>query len=1378
MRSEKGDTRKRFPYFVWMMRKVNFLWLVCSFLTIAVNGRGTESRLPSIGIISDGAGSPIVSLLEARISESGKLALVEREELETVGSEKLFSAIAVGEPRSSTLVAADGILLVESAGGREDSHPQSMGALARLIDVATGTILDAYELRGDFSTADSLARLDSVTARIERTAPFLGRVRQVPALSISKFRMRDSSGDFAKIQQGRQFQLLLAHKLQLHENRDFHVIERYRLDEVDFDHQYGGNNSSDWRGSSFQLEGTFQTHVEGNEILYELSLLSDSQVVKSWNVSVTPNNRSDVSESILQELSSAISGNSLEQMSGEELDLDIVRLTQEARWASSAGLFREAEYLLLTAVALEGNERANIEVIRQLQQVRRARLSEVRFRSSDVYDYRGILESAIACSRAWEGQTLTFAENVAELRLFTDVLFYGYRHNFHLDSEISGRMEALREVCRNVWESGVRQFLEVPVQRRRLDDTCLTWVNTVSQSGGLWFDSKREAVNHWQQILAVSYDFCPRVYRGGELADRHLERRFLVPLAIDWDAPFDLQNALTDWLSIPGEFGGSDRLLSDLFGFAVREDVRRWANERSPDSLNKAGVSTLGNFLSNSGISKETVGGLPETLDQLEKLQRSYLGENFFFRALYHDATVRSASGGREWLNEDVQRRVVNFFSDTLLESKVALPFIYRLFFENPSRANHHKDYISVAELTPEQRVLLDRSGTVHFTRLQKYEEKPTHLSEYIAGIRARQASSQEEQAIRIHPDSVMVLSRNLITGYPVEVAGRYGRELTFDNNTRESVYSTILDWRSREKFGGEPGLAIHLQQDSLVEGGDTRRITIPMNVPDYKGFKIDYVFASRLHVVDNKFVLILQFYGENETGACFLISADSETRSYRCHQLAAIMGDVVRSVSDGEGNVFISINSLRAENRGVPIQDDNPEFLRVISYDVKKDEFVVLSDSLRKPARTFLDDRAPPCAFELLLSPARQPMLCSVFFREDGIPDLYRTLLWDSEKKNWTAPEFETFPGRAFGSYFFGVSRYTSQEGNERRNLHSLDGQRTVQSLLGYDRSSIFRIPPPQYLRPPVGDFLDQSGTVSANDAPQFTSDLLCCRLFVRDTEANPRTLILRCYHEELGKAHYDLVLKLENLPKLSNNFSRDKTPVGGRSHKYRWSVRPWQNGVALFASTRENRCFYPIKEEEILAQIQKLKNSEIPLSRFETFVEDRGETAKSDLLLVDAERAIVSGELGKLDSLLKAGLEESDLLGSGRTESMHLASLHGHLDIVNLLDQHGFSMTDMSHERKQPPISYSLRSKNHELVRFFLTKGVHKNWEGNPYNPPLFLQALEYSSDDVIRLVAEFVSDEPFKEQIRQARGVSYNLGLIRAHERAGEILSRISE
>lgn len=1350
------------PHLKQMVTKL--LFLLC--ITVA----GAIEAAPSIAIVSESESENVAAILGAELSKSDRISLVERDQLDAVTAESLFSNLSGGSNSKLKLVGAKGILLIDAL----EREGGGFTTLSRFIDTQTGVVISTFELGDELSGADGLIKLRSVAEEIINLSSLLGKLEKVSALSISRFRMLDVGSDFADIPLVRAFQALLASRLQrIDDESAFVVLERFKLDEISFDHQFAGGNSKSWWASSHILNGVFESDSENDSVNLKMSLQRPDGDSQEWTIKL---NRATLGQEAViaaDYLSREISGVDKDISETWDPEAEFSRVTGEARWAFSAGLLAEAESLAMTAVVLQPELAAKGEITEMLHKTRVLRCASAVYQKKGGSNFPKVLESAVSLGNEMLDQNYNFRAKEEVLRALTNVLFFGYRNRFHLDRRLSPGIAEVRKAARGIFRLGNEEFISADILTQRSDSVFIQWKQLVSRAGGLWYESKEEGLQHWNEVTAKSMDLRPRPV-AGDLTYFGYEGRHLVPPLIDWSKPFDLESTIDDWIGLGDNLSDLDPLIQKLCGYAVTSDLREWyrrnrQKRRIPPFSRDA--PALLNFLAESGCYSDSLGLLEFVRDNQEALLSKYPHENFYHVALYSDAVNHHSGGEKEWRNDETLDFMVGYIGQVLAGSDCLMPSVYDLFFPSAVRIKKEDSFVSVPNIPDKFRTRLDREGLSHFRTVTEPPGYEAYVEPYRNGIFERDLVTGSEEAVPIHSESVLTLTHNIHVGFPLEVASRLGRRLAVDFSLTDAANFSILDFPIYN--AGKLTLPLKLTMTRLpLLPAQAVPESIELDLPDdlFGDLKVSAVYRTELRVSGDFWI---HHFGVEAVGGVvheFFVAVNWVSGEIASHRLSTVQLSRVIIKPDGLGNVYFMLNSSPRVDDAFSGDIRKGGFLRLLRYRSQQDQLDVIFDTLRSPAENFFDDRLYVDGFNLQLSPEREPVVTGVFEHLAPRLSLNHSLVLKKGKKDWSRPEHEVHYGRANGDYYYGQPQHFLHVGGEQV-WHCVDSALNRFELITgpSELKPKFHSAPQRYRELPVATKKSPGRTISEDYAIYITPSLVSYSLYTRRTDESDRTLVLRVQHPDHGSEHFDLVINLENHPLLNQNYSRERDFEGGPKYSYQWRLIPWQDGIALFCRTMEQMNFYPITDESISEQLNRLRNSSIPLTKFETVIEKDRVSGAEKQFLKDSAFAIESSDIEKLKQLLANGLKETTALGILRLEPMHLAALSGNLDAVKLLSETGFSASLPSKKSQRHPIAYAVQSGDVATFEFFAEENAVEKTVTNPDAVPLFWHALSGGDEAMISRVAEVVSDRPLDELLAKSVKKLRNAGMVQAYQTA---------
>jgi hypothetical protein len=293
-----------------------------------------------LAIVSDAASEPLAALLTAELSKVGDVELVERAELDKVVREQaLASKDVLASPlRLATGLHAAGVLAVESAPGAGQAATR-----ARLIAVTPGVIVGDGVFAGE-----PMVVAEAIAMRFRPLFPKLA-VERGHAVPLSLLNLRSAQrGDEAL---ERQLTFLLAHRLVA--QREFFVLERWRMDDLAWEKALGAEAGAFWNGS-YLVDGTLDTGHPQRLTLRLFLRSPQAGAVRTFELSGDRDDLAGLAARAATELATALSSRPA-LAPWQPLD-EAGHYTREAEWAERAGLWRVARDTAESAWALGSRE--------------------------------------------------------------------------------------------------------------------------------------------------------------------------------------------------------------------------------------------------------------------------------------------------------------------------------------------------------------------------------------------------------------------------------------------------------------------------------------------------------------------------------------------------------------------------------------------------------------------------------------------------------------------------------------------------------------------------------------------------------------------------------------------------------------------------------------------------------------------------------------------------------------------------------------------------------------------------------------------------------------------------------------------------------------
>jgi hypothetical protein len=319
----------------------------------------TDNITVSIALIADKAGSldksPLMSLLEARLSQNGNIKLLERAQIDKILQEQQLSAAGLLDRTNSIkigqLLRVDAFVIITTETPVQSTTPTanaSTGTLIRVRVVQTShglRLLDCFEQLEESKLLNDIAQ--TITKRVTAvTKKLLLPAGQVIPVGIV---------DIHRVQLGEQYRILertlpvllsvklgIEPKIIMLEREDLKILQDEKL-------RTQGEDSKFW-ASAVLIEGNLQP--KDGDLIMSLSLRRPAgQATKSFTISVEPNEPSTAIDkaatNIVQEILNTPPSTQW------QLAAEAEQFYQQGQLLSNHLRFEEATNLFETAHALE-----------------------------------------------------------------------------------------------------------------------------------------------------------------------------------------------------------------------------------------------------------------------------------------------------------------------------------------------------------------------------------------------------------------------------------------------------------------------------------------------------------------------------------------------------------------------------------------------------------------------------------------------------------------------------------------------------------------------------------------------------------------------------------------------------------------------------------------------------------------------------------------------------------------------------------------------------------------------------------------------------------------------------------------------------------------
>ncbi len=520
------------------------LWGLCLLTRNSATGQEASKETPvKIAIIGDTVKlGGYVDLLTNDLGRDNGIIVLERTAIEHVLkeheialSQRAENCIQIGH-----LLGADGVIVL-----KEFDHKGKKMLSARLVGVNTGAILENLIVPSENMSVESWT--GSVLGRFR---PLFGKleVTRDQAVPISLMNIRSPIDDPEFLFAEKQLTVLMSQRLML--EKEFFVLERWKMGELVWEKELSNTESGFWAGS-YIVDGELSINEDGQLIATVRGTNPKTDKSFEFDVACENNNFADPIESIVKQLRKRIDKTD----SGVEWDIlaEGEMYYQEGEWALRAELYDLAVEAAEAAAAL-GLKKPELQFLRvkghcgalyreleiknyfgSMAPLKLSRDSPMMsadqlnkliyvlgvYRNFVLHEPQSIPQNGISLGNDWR----ILGANV--LLCSANYLFNAHRLNMHRDRKLAEKLKVLRRQMRRA----LKAVMEHGEDSQRMELFYRPYVMYLPY----FYDTPADSVDAYKQILRRDFNLFPemRKWIKESFYLRDLYRKH--PYLVSWD---------------------------------------------------------------------------------------------------------------------------------------------------------------------------------------------------------------------------------------------------------------------------------------------------------------------------------------------------------------------------------------------------------------------------------------------------------------------------------------------------------------------------------------------------------------------------------------------------------------------------------------------------------------------------------------------------------------------------------------------------------------------------------------------------------------------------------------------------------------------------
>jgi hypothetical protein len=1342
----------------FFLRIALFVWMLCSPTL-----RGDEPL--GVAVLHSGGTEGYAALIEAALSQRPEIRVLERESLPaavrevTLGPERIN-----GESRTALgLLGADGIVLVDAGG------PASISF--RLVRVKTGVVISAFLPPGGEKLQPTADAAMVIVDRLFRTGlkSLGGEKKDDLPVSVLGIRAAGTRPTRKLMTFRSQLSSILGARLAVESG--ITVLERESLGDVEFETMFKDNESSStyWAGA-WLLEGTLSEDAEGPwRLEMRLTKPSGESEVR-WEVPLTESaNAPDVAGMVASRVAveTKIRGPETPGRPNWNLAVESDAFRREASWALSQGYFDQAIQAARAATVL-GERRSHL-ALQLLIEAQAGSVGQLAFSrtGNQPSRYRETAAMAVECLGNLESllalpgrnQIESFDTILQVSRASRSALYACWQAGDRIPDSALADLEDFREAFLKTGGVVDDAFSKLPLSVRLENSAFWQWKSEKAQSFGLWQPMGSDYVGAWIEEFERDPNFAP---------NPHVFSRDVLPARGGWRSNQDAGNIVADWRQLEQTLAVSDNPHLKMRGWIIRRKLRAYY-----DSLKLESGSPARHLTEPAWIGKP---GMGEALEIVQSDFEAFAGNpdvGYYRYPLFNAIHEYSGSPEKEW-TEAGGRAATDLIVAILKRTETPQPLVSQFGLSVAPMSTGVMD----PKLTGMRWPISEWREIASAFRDYEQKMRANLRPQQLAGLFLVERTAIEKEGLlgnaparEPNPLAVLTLTNPIRLGLPIPIQQPFNPVPFYGKYIEGNHFlAAYLKWG--RAFGQGECVGIRLEKLEVATGK-----TESMDFPPPERLIDPHLYSmlsprDLLPVKNGALMtgLIMRRIGESKTMTqmAYLIHLDelSRTSTYyelestsiypRTHVTREGIACIECQAPPDKGDTAASaVQGLGFENR-----------VALYLYDSTGRQLSEIANSTRRPATNFLDDRSGYSPSYFGPGPGGSIVCTAWFPMQKGSNQFTPTnLVWNRKTRDWDQGDFDLLGREWNGSLLpqTGQMLIFSESGDL---FWEEDGK--TGTLVGHSKEARFSHSHRAQIGTAIAKVSSTRRTITQGSKAPLPNGGICFLLVRPDTSNSDRPL-LRCYHPDFGRYHFDLEVDFADLPALYRAEPRSKgtTPSASTLSNppaYRWEIAALPESLALISKHPVEAFIYHIPFSEIRNRLVALSEKRDTLTDYET--PTRGlipsiSELRPGLLESGVLHAIESNDPVAIDASLKLGLSPDAPLGEHSLSPLCLAAYFGKPKAMEALLKAGWDPNLLS--QNAPALVWAVRGRSVACLNMLLNApGTRIDDQTSGLCLPLVWEALQSRDSSIIELVWEHMYPAgEFGKTLRVVAGLARDRG-----------------